>query len=92
MKRLPGAPLSHIISSHIHPPPSSVHIKGRRRLREGRGSSFDTNRLMIESVLALLQRKLNNVAIVVSIRHSVTTDNDADDDSIPNNSLAFHSV
>jgi hypothetical protein len=47
---------------------------------------------MTESVLALLQRKLSIVAIVVSIRHSATTDNDADDDSIPNTFLAFHSV
>jgi hypothetical protein len=69
-----------------------VYIKGSKRLREGKAYSFATNRLMTESVLALLQRKLSIVAIVVSIRHSATTDNDADDDSIPNTSLAFHSV
>jgi hypothetical protein len=68
-----------------------VHIKGSR-LWEGRESSFDTSRPMMESVLALLKRKLSIVAIIVAIRHSATTDNDVDDDSIPNNSLYFHSV
>lgn len=43
----------------------------------------------MESVLALLYRKLSTVAIVVAIRHSATTDNDVDDDSISNNSLVF---
>jgi hypothetical protein len=47
---------------------------------------------MMESVFALLKRKLNIVAIIVAIRHSATTDNDVDDDSIPNNSLYFHFV
>jgi hypothetical protein len=70
-----------------------VHIKGTTR-REGRVSSFDTSRLMTESVLALLRRKLSIVAIIVAISHSATTNNDDDDDddSIPNNSLYFHSV
>jgi hypothetical protein len=50
------------------------------------------SRPTMESVLALLQRKLSIVAIVVAIRHSATADNDVDDDSISNNSPSFHFV
>jgi hypothetical protein len=50
------------------------------------------SRLTMESILALLQRKLSIVAIVAAIRHSTTTDNDVDDDSISNNFPSSHFV
>ena len=73
IKKNIGLPVSPRVTHYIHPLFGAYQkqwkIKGKKRGPLKRAA------LIMESVLALLQRKLSIVVIVVGIRHRVVEDN-----------------